>query len=87
MSPDGTYNGYANRQTWNICLWIANDEGLYSFARTCKDYEEFKAGLREICHRGSLGFETPDGTAWSDSAINLHEVAEFWQENFSKAAA
>ena len=84
MSPDGTYNGYANYQTWNVILWISNDEGLNEFASSCKDYSDFKTGLRELDSNSSIAYETPDGTAWSDSAINQFEMQEFWAENFSK---
>lgn len=87
MSPDGTYNGYANYQTWNVCLWIANDESLYDVASCCYDYEGFKSSLRSGCEGMRIAYETPDGVSWNDSAINQHEVAEFWNENFSKDAA
>lgn len=87
MSPDGTYNGYANYQTWNVALWIANDESLYSVASCCCDYEGFKSSLRAGCEGMSIAYETPDGVAWNDSSVNLAEMKEFWQENFSKAAA
>lgn len=78
-----TYNGYANYQTWNVCLWIANDEGLYTFAKCYANYEGFRDGIREICYRGSLGYETPDGVSWHDSAIEMQEMRNFWEENFS----
>jgi len=87
MSADGTYNGYANYQTWNVCLWISNDEMLYSLANQCNSYSHFKILMREIFNEDSLRFETPDGVAWSDSAVNLAELQEFWQENFSQVAA
>lgn len=86
MSPDGTYNGYANYQTWNVCLWISNDAGLYNLASTCEDYSEFQDIMREV-YPNDLAFETPDGVAWSDSGINQPEVQEFWQENFGKVRA
>jgi hypothetical protein len=86
MSPDGTYNGYANYQTWNVCLWIANDEGLYSFAKGCESYHDFKSELRDMSAT-SIGYETPDGVAWNDSGVNLAEMEEFWSENFSKETA
>lgn len=30
-----TYNGHKNWAYWNVALWIANDEGLYRFAKDC----------------------------------------------------
>ena len=86
MSADGTYNGWANYQTWNVVLWIDNDENLYTLAKQCGSYSDFKQLMRDIFNSG-LAFETPDGVAWSDSGINLPELEEYWQESFSKVAA
>jgi hypothetical protein len=87
VSPDGTYNGYANYQTWNVCLWISNDHNLNILAKQCNSYDHFKILVREIFERSDFRFETPDGVAWSDSAVNLAEMKEYWQENFSKVCS
>ncbi len=28
------YNGWTNYETWNVALWIQNDEGLYECGST-----------------------------------------------------
>ena len=63
------YNGWTNRATWNVALWIGNDEGLYRLARTCRDYDQFVEQVR------GLGMaETPDGVAWEDSSLDIDEL-------------
>lgn len=91
-----SYNGYTNYETWNICLWISNDEGLNELAASCDDYGSFTETLKEVntveeFHAGRISnayrpiaFQTPDGVAWNDSAVNLTELQGFWEENFSK---
>lgn len=82
-----TYNGYANYQTWNVCLWISNDEGLNEFAAVCQNYNDFKSRLRELDPMSAIAYETPDLVSWNDSAIEMQEMRNFWEENFSKVEA
>lgn len=93
------YNGYKNYETWNVCLWISNDEGLHSLAASCADYASFTETLKEVntvedfnggkiisAYR-PIAFQTPDMVAWNDSAIDRNALDEYWQENFSKVDA
>lgn len=75
---DSTYNGWANYETWNVALWIDNDEGLYHLARECGSYKAFKESLREI--GGEIGVETPDKVAWNDSGIDVEEIDAMIEE-------
>ena len=74
---DNTYNGWTNYETWNVSLWIGNDEGLYEMARDCHrhGYEAFAESMKEI---GS--YETPDGVSWTDSGLDMDELNEMMAE-------
>jgi hypothetical protein len=60
------YNGWKNYETWNVALWLGNDEGLYNLARDCGTYANLVDNLRE---HGIT--ETPDKVAYNDSGLDL----------------
>jgi len=80
---ESRYNGWTNRQTWNVALWIGNDEGLYHFAKDCakrcdedeSPYELFREEMREL---GSV--ETPDHVAYNDSNLDIDELDDMMRE-------
>jgi hypothetical protein len=76
------YNGCKNYETWNVKLWIANDEGLYTLAKCCPNYDFFVG-----CLENFNNLRTPDNVAWNDSGIDLDELKEFWDENFLQVEA
>ena len=62
------YNGWTNYETWNVALWIQNDEGFYNLARQCDDYSEFVSALCKGC------VQTPDGVNWKDPKVNVIQI-------------
>lgn len=68
---DRTYNGWTNYETWNVVLWIENDESIYNFIQEndicC--YEELLEAFYEF---GTT--ETPDGVKWNDPKVNRAEI-------------
>ena len=62
------YNGWTNYETWNVALWIQNDEGLYNIACEAGSYEDFVDYVSEFMT------QTPDGVKWNDPAINACEI-------------
>lgn len=74
-----TYNGWKNRATWNVALWLGNDEGMYLDAvETVRRYKAksrpFTIGAaRFFCFR-VLGNRTPDGDRVASA--NFGEIAK-----------
>lgn len=71
MTATQTYNGWANYETWNVSLWLQNDEGLY---RLCLEYGDFNDVIDALNECGIT--ETPDGVSYTDPAINRLEINE-----------
>lgn len=72
-----TYNGWKNYETWNVNLWLVNDEGLYSLvtSSSAKNYRAFIESVSDI-----LGTETPDGVAWLDENLDYEALDEALEE-------
>lgn len=46
--PEDTYNGWTNRETWLVNLWLTNERYLYDCARGCHSAEEIKDLVEEL---------------------------------------
>ena len=68
------YNGWHDWTTWNVALWINNDQTFYSIAKECKNYADFLYEMQAMI--GS--FATPDGADWGEA--NLDEMNELIKE-------
>jgi len=66
---DRTYHGWSNRATWEVSLWLQNDEGLYDLAMECGSYEDTVEALKEMGV-----YKTPDGTRYDDPTVNAIEI-------------
>ena len=64
-------NGYANWETWNVALWIQNDEATYNVARRYDRYDALIPRLELM-----WGQMTPDGARWMDGKIDTAEMDE-----------
>jgi hypothetical protein len=74
-----SYNGWANYETWNVALWIQNDEGMYDCARIMRrvrnPYQSFANAMRECGFR-----KTPDGVEYNNPDIDIEAIDEMIRE-------
>jgi hypothetical protein len=88
MAGEG-YEGWANWETWNVYLWLSNDEGAY---RMMMDFTQANRGrvtgdgaqefVREMMPDGTPDFddaEEYDAVDWSEIADNMNE--DWWEDD------
>ncbi len=76
-AKENKYNGWANYETWNVSLWINNNELMYALANdeTVKNYRDF-------CLR-AMDFgvtQTGDGVKFNDRKVNYIEIDNMIKE-------
>jgi len=68
-------NGWKNYETWNVALWMSNDESYSNVAMASKDYPEFVLKLK------AQGIEqTPDGVFFAMKGLDVEELNEAIKE-------
>lgn len=74
---DTTYNGWKNWATWNVALWLGNDEELYKTARRCATYAHL------VDRFEVLGlFYTPDGASYNDPDLDIIALDQLLMDDF-----
>jgi len=66
------YNGWKNRETWNVMLWLDNDENLYhAYQAFLKDYKGEQPYLDFIQDCGLDAQKTPDGVPYASPDLDF----------------
>lgn len=77
------YNGWKNRDTWNVALWVGNDEGLYRSAVKYLRLHHQPSWLGFVSWSGLDQGQTPDGVAWASDDLDLDALDEMLEELLS----
>jgi len=72
-----TYNGWKNWATWNVALWLGNDESLYKMARRFVNYKDI---AQELVDCGIAA--TPDGASYTDPDLDTYALDEWLMDEF-----
>ena len=80
------YNGWSNYETWNVHLWLTNDEGSYEMARDAvrharpnREDEAIRDLVREMAPDLGASMFSDLLTAALDS-VNWQEVADAFKD-------
>lgn len=76
-----TYEGWKNYATWNVSLWLNNEEPLYraacDFMRTYKGKAPYKAFVDQM---GLAGTRTLDRIKWDGANLDYRALNEMMRE-------
>jgi len=78
------YNGWANRSTWNVALWINNDELLYEqavrFMKEEKNINSKNPYKSFILDYGLHSEKTPDKIQYMSKSLDYKALNEMMLE-------
>ena len=77
---DNSYNGWANWETWNMALWLDNDEAFYNLRR-CTRWSKLENMPKFLNETGSVYSRgTPDMSGSDFYRVNWNEILDAWKE-------
>ena len=76
MKTNKQYNGFDNWNTWNVVLWINNDETAYRGAFDLVQRYGKTIAANKLWNGVYKGARTPDGARYTLKAIKL-AIAEY----------
>lgn len=83
-TTDTSYNGWKNRATWNVALWINNDHPLYSSAvEYMKNWKKGGWNREGVYHAFAnyLGLQkTPDGVDFLADELDYAALDEMMED-------
>jgi hypothetical protein len=75
------YEGWKNYATWNVSLWINNDESLYFGAvEFMKDYKGKAPYKQFVADSGLMAQRTPDKVMWFSQQLDYKSLNEMMWE-------
>ena len=79
QSSNETYNGWSNRETWLVNLWLTNDESIYreTIGMSANDLESF---VHILCESEKLDGFLSDLIELALVRVNWRELAESMAE-------
>ena len=75
-----SYNGWKNRQTWNVALWINNDESLYRIATGYVKQAKRISYISFVQYAGLQGYCTPDRIKYDGTRLDYKALTEMLEE-------
>ena len=74
------YNGWKNRETWNVALWLGNEYSLYCVTQGFKTYATPYKSLRSELE-STFGYtKTKDGVNLWDKTLDIEALDEMIRE-------
>lgn len=84
MTVEKECNGWKNRATWNVSLWVNNDESLYlsavEYVKRCRLRGKKPRWGQFVISAGILGEKTPDGFSYSGTRLDKKALSEMLDE-------
>ena len=74
------YQGWKNRATWNVALWIGNDYRIYCVARGYRSYQMPYASMRQDLEKAFGYRETKDGISLWDKSLDIQALDKYIRE-------